>query len=254
MVSEKETYSFSKLNLFCTCPYAYKLRYINKVNGKTNAFAQYGTEVHSIMERYSKGVLTLFELVNTYDDEYKSAITEPFPEFFMDLATLYYNQGKEFLEQFQGYSEYEIMGVEQNFDIDLGEFIFTGIIDLVLKDKDNNLIILDYKSKSGFKSKKEQAEYARQLYLYSLYVKKKYGSYPSKLIFMMFRKQKRIEIDFNEKSLQEAIDWCKTVVKKINAATTLGDFGFPPVCEAFYCNNLCDGREHCDNREEENNK
>ena len=52
---------------------------------------------------------------------------------------------------------------------------FNGIIDLVYEDEQGRLIVHDYKSKSSFKNKAEQKKYARQLYLYSLHIKEKYG-------------------------------------------------------------------------------
>ena len=58
--------------------------------------------------------------------------------------------------------------------------------------------MLDHKSKGKFKSKKEQAEYARQLYVYAKYVKEKYGKFPKVLIFNMFNAGELIKIPFNK--------------------------------------------------------
>ena len=100
-------------------------------------------------------------------------------------------------------------------------------------------------SKSSFKSKKEQAEYARQLYLYALHVKKKYGKYPELLQFSMFRKNVVIEIPFDEKSLNEAVRWAKETVKEIREC-----WDFAPNCDEFFSENLCNHREYCDCKRE----
>ena len=128
------------------------------------------------MERYANGEIELWDLADVYEWEFDAAVPEEFPpsDFCKDkngkkitMRELYYQQGLDFLKNFPGYDELKILEVESNFDIEIDDWIFTGVIDLVLEDKDGNLIIQDYKSKSSFKSKKEQAEYARQLYLYS---------------------------------------------------------------------------------------
>lgn len=243
--AKKERYSFSKLSSFHTCKYGYKLTYIDHKKGVGNCFSSYGTEIHSLMERYAKGKLDLWNLVDTYKWEFDAAVPEAFPsfEFCKNMKELYYKQGLEYLKNFPGYADRKILEVETAFDLDIDDWTFTGIIDLVFEDKDGRLIIQDYKSKSSFKNKKEQAEYARQLYLYALYIKEKYGRYPDVLRFMMFRKNTVVDIPFNETSLSEALGWAKDTVKEIREC-----WSFPPKCEEFYSQNLCNHREYCDNK------
>lgn len=241
----KELYSFSKLTAFHTCKYGYKLTYIDHLKGIGNCFSSYGLEIHSLMERYAKGEVNLWDLVSTYEWEFDTAVPEEFPstKYCPKMRELYYNQGLEYLKNFPGYADKKILEVEAAFKHDIDDWVFNGIIDLVFEDKDGRLIIQDYKSKSSFKSKKEQAEYARQLYLYSLYIKDKYGRYPDALRFMMFRKNTVIEIPFDEKQLNEALDWAKSTVREIREC-----WNFAPSCDEFYSQNLCNHRQYCDNK------
>ena len=108
---------------------------------------------------------------------------------------------------------------------------------------DEDIPIQDYKSKSSFKNKREQAEYARQLYLYALFVKKKYGRYPDILRFMMFRKNMSIDIPFNESDLNEALSWARETVKEIREC-----WDFTPTCDEFFSENLCNHREYCESK------
>ena len=135
--------------------------------------------------RYAKGELTLWDLVGIYEWEFDAAVPEKFPstKYCKDMRKLYYDQGLEYLKNFAGYDDRKILEVESQFDYEIDDWTFNGVIDLVFEDKDGKLIIQDYKSKSSFKNKREQAEYARQLYLYALFVKKKYGRYPDILIY-----------------------------------------------------------------------
>ena len=165
---KKERYSFSKLSSFHNCKWGYQLTYIDHCERCDNAFAQYGSLVHSIMERYAKGKLNLWDLVDVYKREY-SGITEKFPHSaFCNLEDLYYKQGIQFLSNFSGYDKYKILEVESEFELEIDDWLFTGIMDLLFEDENGKLILLDYKSKSSFKNKKEKIEYARQLYLYCI--------------------------------------------------------------------------------------
>ncbi len=242
VIEKKERYSFSKLSSFHTCKYMYKLTYIDHKKGVGNCFSSYGSEVHSLMERYAKGEIELWDLADVYEWEFDSAVPEPFPDstFCKDMRGLYYEQGLNFLKNFAGYSDRKILEVESNFECEIDDWAFNGIIDLVY-EKDGKLVIQDYKSKSSFKNKKEQAEYARQLYLYSLHIKEKYGKYPDTLKFMLFRKDKPIEIPFKIEDLEEAVNWAKQTVKEIREC-----WDFSPSCDEFFGSYLCNHREHCD--------
>ena len=247
MVKEekKERYSFSKLNSFHTCKYGYKLTYIDHKKGIGNCFSSYGTEVHSLMERYAKGEINLWDLADTYEWEFDAAVPEPFPKssFCKNMKELYYKQGLEFLKNFPGYADREILEVEDSFDLSIDDWVFNGVIDLVYRDNDGNLVIQDYKSKSSFKSKKEKAEYARQLYLYALHVKEKYGEFPKTLRFLMFRKNHIEDVPFDIKGLEEALTWARNTVQEIRDC-----WDFAPNCDEFFSQNLCNHREYCDNK------
>ncbi len=195
------------------------------------------------MERYAKEKLELWDLADVYQQEFEEAVPEPFPSMpkIGNLKSLYYKQGLEFLENFSGYDDLKILEVETAFDYPIDDWIFNGVIDLTYETSDGKLVIHDYKSKGDFRSKREISEYARQLYLYSLYVKEKYGRYPDLLVFDMFRKQKKVTLEFDENKFEEAIQWAKDTVKAIREC-----WDFSPNCEKFFSEQLCNHRSHCD--------
>lgn len=245
-----ERYSFSKLKAFETCPYGYYLRYISGKKGKSNAFAEYGVFVHKILEDYENGELSIDQLKDVYEFGFDTEITLPFPKFKMDLKELYYRQGLEYFSLFKGWDDkYDILAAEKEFSMPLitsEDWEFQGIIDLILREKTTNkLVIVDHKSKSAFKSKAEESEYARQLYLYAEYVKNEYGEYPYKMVFNMFRKRNEVEFEFNEDEKDKAITWAIKTVHAIKNA-----FDYPPQCEEFYGNNLCNHRDYCEFKKE----
>ena len=164
----------------------------------------------------------------------------PVSQFCKNMKELYYKQGVSFLSGFSGYDKDKILEVESEFEIKIDDWMFTGIMDLLYEDENGNLILLDYKSKSGFKNKEEKHKYARQLFLYCKYVYDKYNKFPDKLIFWTFRKQVQIEVPFTEDDYLEAWIWAKDTVKKIRNCKD-----FYPSCDEFYGNNLCNHRNYC---------
>ena len=194
------------------------------------------------MEKYAKGEAELWDLPQMYEWQFDTAVPEKFPyNKYVNLRDSYYAQGLNFLKTFQGYENIKILGAEEEFALDIDDWQFNGIIDLVFQDADGRLIIRDYKSKASFKNDDEKYKYARQLYLYALYVKEKYGRYPDELQFLMFRKQKDpVRIPFNLEDLNEALQWAKDTVRIIRNA-----FDYPAQCEEFYSENLCNHREYC---------
>lgn len=237
------TWSFSSVNTYITCPKSFKLIYIDKKDKVSNAFGEWGSYMHSLLEKYFNSEAEIFELAAMYKDGYKENVPSKFPYFaFCDLSEKYYESGLDYLNRFEGLSDkYEVVGVEQKIELEIDGKKFIGFIDLILKNKETgDYIIVDHKSKSGFKSKKEKEHYLIQLYLYSIYVKERYGKYPVELKFNMFRADKWETEAFDEKKLEKAKVWFSSTVDLIYFDET-----FPMAVDDFYCQNLCSVRHYC---------
>lgn len=235
-------WSFSRISTFENCPYEFKLIYIDNVVGESNVFAEYGTFIHSILEKLYKGKLTVFDLVDYYDEHYQEKVVSDFPQYID--PDKYYETGRAYFENYEPITDkYDVIGVEKRVDISINGNRFVGVIDLLLKDKNTGeYVIYDHKSKSAFKSKKELKRYARQLYLYAYYVEQKYGVLPSKLVFNLFRKGEEIEIPFNDEEYNETLEWFKNEIEAIQSTSD-----FEQKSEAdFYCKNLCNVRMWCE--------
>lgn len=210
-------WSFSSVNTYDTCPQAFRLGYLDALPRVDNAFSDWGTFMHSIMEAYFRGQLEFFELSQMYVEGYKDNVKCEFPpNKFCDLSERYYIAGKDYLDRFEGlFEDCEVVGVEQRVLLNIEGRPFVGVIDLLLKHGDDYWVA-DHKSKSAFKSKKEQAEYARQLYLYALYVREKYGKWPTKLVFHMVRAGgELVEIPFVEEDAMAAKEWFLDTIDRI---------------------------------------
>lgn len=244
-----EKYSFSKIKRFYSCPYSYYLHYYEKPEKENpnvitgSGISEFGTFAHSILEKYTKGELDLCDILNYYEENYdnniiSSSVLDLGNGFIKDLYSLYYNDGYKYFSNFNGFDKLEILETEYEFEENIdNKFIFTGKIDLIAKDSEDRLVVIDHKSKSEFKSKKEKEEYAVQLYLYAYAIFKKYGKFPHRLMFNMFRKQKWVTIDFDKKKYIDAIAWLKDSVDEIESCLE-----FNTIKHTFYCRNFCDYR------------
>lgn len=275
-----EKYSFSKLRCFEECKYSYLLDYVQccescqeydreakgcsfplsdfsadspmkpnscefffELKKENNAFAEYGTLVHSIMERFARGELPQDMLKQTFIDEFPAAITYQFPAGQWDLEKIYYENALSFFDEFEGFGDMRVVDVEDRFDLQMDDFILTGFIDLVVQDMQDERHVWDWKSKKKFKSKLERAEYGKQLYTYALWVKAKYGKYPKEMAFLMFRNMKKEAFPFDDVIMQEVLDWIYKTVSDIRSCEI-----FEPTFNEFKCSHLCNFRNSCPHR------
>jgi len=234
-------WSFSRINAYCTCPRMFYMSYIQCLDKTGNAFAEWGSFGHYILEKYFRKELEFFELSNIYSSEYEGNVKASFPPNpYVNLNHRYYDVGKEYFDTFEGlFEKAEILGVEEEIHINIDKYKFVGYIDLILRD-DKGIIIVDHKSKSKFKSKKEKDEYLRQLYLYSIHIYEKYGEYPYMLVFNMFRANEIIEEKFDITAYELAKEWAVDTIEKIYK-----DMDFKSSQDDFFCNWLCSCNAHC---------
>lgn len=240
-------WSFSRLNSFDTgCRYEWYKHYIECEPAKDGFFGAYGSFCHSILEKYAKGELSLFEISQYYEDNFATEIPyDAPPNKYTDIKQDYYDKGLDYFDNIDlPIDEYEIAGVEHEVDFNIDKYPFVGFIDLLLKDKDGKFILCDHKSsslkvlKSGKISKSDQTHFLafkRQQYLYTIPLIEKYGEGCVKeLWWNMFRNRGWIKIPFNQEEYQEAKDWALDTIHRIEKETE-----WPPKPEFFYCWNLC---------------
>jgi len=234
-----EKYSFSRLSTFNTCILEFIFKYIICEEEESNAMSEYGKYIHSLLDKWVKGEIETYNLLANFEEEYDICVPTPFPYARNKnyMGDEYYEDAVSFLSNFNGIREYEILESEIKFEIEIEDFIFVGIIDLLLQDEDGNIIVWDWKSKKGFKDEAEEAKYRRQLYLYSYYVNEKYGKLPTSTIFYCFRQQKSYEKSFDMDAYNESVKWMFDTVAKIRELYAAYNW--------FYCNQLCSSRNIC---------
>jgi len=86
------------------------------------------------------------------------------------------------------------------------------------------------------------AKKSRQLYLYSSFVKERFGEFPTDLSFFFFRLNKKINIKFNKRDYEEAVEWMHRTVELIELGVkTESKDG----CD-YFCDSVCSFRNICE--------
>lgn len=92
----------------------------NEAAYEENAFSQYGTMVHGILEEYERGDLAEWELVDCFKERFEKEITKDFPwNAYVDLKESYFNDGVRFFENFDGFKNMKIIDAEHTLRVQL---------------------------------------------------------------------------------------------------------------------------------------
>ena len=183
-----------------------------------------------------------FELADVYAAEYDEAVRHYFPPFPKGMAGTYYDEGLAYFQSFDGFGDqYEVLSVEERFEIDIGGNPFVGIADLVLRDKETGgITVIDHKSKSMQSIKKSLQECTRQLYTYAAYVKQRFGAFPEMLRFNMFRYNTFIDEPFTMESYEETMRWITDTIARIRAERE-----WKVSSSGYFCKFICSTRNGC---------
>ena len=238
-------WSYSRIGKFETCPYQFLLSYIFGVEKKRLFFSDYGSFIHSIIEKYFNKDLKKRELSTYYLSEFQRNVVGKAPN--ISIFENYFQQGLSYLNNFD-FPYSNVIAVEKKFHFRIGKRKFIGIVDAIADD--NGIIIIDNKSRSlkPYSNRKkptlsdmELDNYFKQLYLYSVGIKKEYKSLPKALGFNCFRTQTSIIEPFDNDRYIKTKKWATNTID-----TIINNTDWSPKINYFICNNLCDVCHHCE--------
>ena len=180
------TFSYSQLNTFKTCPQQYKIIYLDGVRKEHESIEAFiGKLVHEVLEwlynreNMEKAYITFDRLCQAYDDQWTAKWHEHI--YIADVrkkTDFYYSIGKRCLSNY--YSRYGptfdqyVEGTEVELKFSIGDHNFRGIIDRLDQPEPGKWIIHDYKTSKHPKSER-QAMNDIQLALYHIAVEQNYG-------------------------------------------------------------------------------
>lgn len=250
-VIELMQWSFSRIQLYRTCPYAWFCQYILREDRNTNFYSEYGTFVHELLARFYKGEATKDEIVMDYITKFNSNVVSVAKgKTFESIRENSYLAGTDYLQKFIPFEFKKLIGVEEKIEFELEGRKIIGYIDLVGFLEDNEIEIIDHKSakikprskrKTPTKTDEELDNYLIQLYLYSIWVFEKFGKYPKYLTFNCFKTGEIIREVFDIEKLEEAKDWAIRTIKRVESETQ-----WKPNLDFYFCRNLCNCRDTCE--------
>ena len=156
--------SKSKVNSFLKCRREFKYRYIDNIPEEPNDAMQLGTDVHEIAEQFIK-------TGGINSDDYRAKIQELADKqnSKFDLSVHLDNLADFFEAVFRNPNmKYEVFSCE-DYLLD-EEHNFSGLIDLAVRDENNDIVIIDYKTGKSGSIKK----YRLELCYYKMLLESKY--------------------------------------------------------------------------------
>ena len=158
-MTKEMTLSKSKINTFIECPRKFKYRYIDEITEEPNEYMAFGTAVHEIAEEIAMELMEGNEIDDVflnieYDEKLEDHI-KGLEKFFKDI----YSNG------------YEIFSVEE-FIVDEDSNL-NGIVDIVIKNSNDELIIFDYKTGKP----RDISKYKLELCVYKILLESKYPEF-----------------------------------------------------------------------------
>lgn len=247
---EDMSWSYSRLEIFEECPYRWFLTYIHepKLVKERKFYSEFGTLMHSILERYYTGKIDKHEAMVMYLTEYPNILDvsgKPKPELIQKCFTA----GKEYLENLKPLP-FMMVDVEKRLNFDINGIPFVGVIDYLGMTEDGEYVVVDNKSRD-LKPRSNRAKptvkdreldkMLRQLYIYAHAIKKSYGKFPKYLVFNCFKNGNLIIEEFNEDVYAKTIQWAVDLIKDISETDD-----FYPDRDFFKCYYLCGLNEDCE--------
>lgn len=215
--------------------------------------------MHGILERLFKKEISPMDALNYFADNFDDTLADFDNEKLkgkkFDAGLLYWQNMADRFDDL--IANMEILGVEKRVDFQYKGHKYMGRIDLLFRDKrDGALIVCDHKSaasvigKKGqvLKSEKKKLDgYVKQMALYSYPIIQEYGEEPKFWLWNFFNDGVVYKRPFSKKEMQDALDWSVETIKAIERDET-----FAANRQFFYCSKLCDFRESCEERFEDN--
>ncbi|HPI67269.1 MAG TPA: UvrD-helicase domain-containing protein [bacterium] len=255
------TFSYSSLKAFATCPYQYYLNYIIKVPVKGKASFSYGKTMHATLQKFFSFILEQKNLVQNnlfVPGTSISATPAPLPPL-EHLLKIYeqswfddWYESKTQKEQYkkQGQKSLKIIyqqllaqrpnviAVEKNFNLKLGNYTIRGVIDRIDEPAPNKFEIIDYKTGTA---KNEKTVEKDQLLIYQIAAEKSLNLSPHQLTYYYLDDNTALSFLGTPQDLAKIKEKITTLIEQINQKN------FTATPSEFICS-YCDFKSICPHR------
>jgi putative RecB family exonuclease len=176
--------SYSAVSSYEKCPLSYRFQYVDGLEVEPTPYLSFGRSMHAALEWLYRREIpeppTLESLLEYLDTCWESV---GYPS--LDEERSYLNNAREVLTHYY-YTNLEDfrlpVAVEERFELDMQDFVLSGVIDRVDCNPDGTYEILDYKTSRRLPELSRLRE-DLQLPIYQLACSEVWGITPSKLTF-----------------------------------------------------------------------
>ena len=274
---DKKIYSYSRLESYHNCPYAYYITYIEGNRSEHNIYSFLGSVVHELLEELQQKIINNDDAIEKFENAVTEADMLGYEWMSDSVKNKYVLAVKHYLEHYKPI-ECDEYFIEEYFEIPVGDKWMKGYIDLYTIT-DGVIDIYDYKtsSSSSFTGKYAYKK-MRQMILYGIAIKQKhpdkeirsmnfdmlkYYKVPSKRSKLGYTLKDRSTIDildfttefspayvsaeFTPEVVEEVTEYvCNTVneIESLDKDLSCYKKGFNPKKD-FFCKTLCSFRDRC---------
>jgi len=206
--------SYSSLNTYQECPFRYQLIYVYEFQTPAGYMQNYGKIVHNSLHRLHLAMKRKekidFKKVKEIVDKSWIKLSHRKAE---DEAKKQKLQTHLFYKYYESMKDHvkEIIATEEPFTLVFDEYIITGRIDLIIKNKDNEIELIDFKSMQEEGITKTNVEMQLRIYEYAMRNKHKIN----KLCAYAFKDNKRIYFKSNNEVLIDMDKKIKDIIQNI---------------------------------------
>ena len=201
-------WSFSKLEVAASCPFAFKKIYLDGAKPAANPFAQLGSLCHDLLARFEQGELAVYDLLPAFEKRYRKEVNAEWPAFPLNLEERTCLRISDYFRTFSGFPFRRILMVEEKLIGTLCGRPFSGIIDLLAEDQDGRIILVDHKTSSisEYRGRKLQ-HHKRQLLLYVHLLRQCCHIQVDAIAFNLIKEGQWLEFTWTELEESCAVSW-----------------------------------------------
>ena len=214
--------SFSRLKRFESCPLSFKLHYIDRLKSAPGDALKFGSLLHTVLENVYQwvideeyaGRLDAERALALYRDEWGKSGLAGLGLFQEGFAIL-----NAYINENAMVDHRNILAVEQEFRLPVGNFEVLGYIDRVDRIDDETIEIIDYKS-NRLLFTRDEVENDLQLSLYHLAAQKLWPWAKNiRLAFHMLRHGVKMRTERTDEQIEAAAAYIESLGKMTEQAT-----------------------------------
>ena len=221
--------SYSRINAYQSCPYKYKIIYIDGRKVQPNQFISLGISIHRTLEKFhSKRSPGFEDLIDAYNSSWANeGFSSP------QQAYEFFEKGRRMLEAY--YKENldlkaEVLFVEKDFGFNLGKNRMRGLIDRIDRHPDGAYEVIDYKTHNEV-WKQEKADSDLQMSLYAFACERALGFKPNILTYYFLAHGKKVTTTRSNEQIKSAVKTALSAAEKIVRGIFTPDKTFCPKCD-----------------------